>query len=145
MRVDLYIQILLLFALLCVLFSGLYGKDNGIDAYSKLLSLKDSIKVLPEILQENGYFTSCDLIHNKIDHITQSIDELKQEMETAHTKTDENLSFIKENLFNPHEGLWAETKLNSQFRKDSQKWRGVIGTGFVGLLFKHIWDMFKVS
>ena len=49
-----------------VIFSGLYGKDNGIDAYSKLLSLKESIKVLPEILQENGYFTSCDLIHNKI-------------------------------------------------------------------------------
>ena len=89
--------------------------------------------------------TEFDLIHNKIDHITQSIDELKQEMETAHTKTDESLSFIKENLFNPHEGLWAETKLNKQFRKDSQKWRGVIGTGFVGLLFKHIWDMFKVS
>ena len=87
--------------------------------------------------------TEFDLIHNKIDHITQSIEDLKQEMETAHQKTDENLSFIKENLFNPHEGLWAETKLNSQFRKDSQKWRGVIGTGFVGLLFKHIWDMFK--
>lgn len=87
--------------------------------------------------------TEFDLIHNKIDHITQSIDELKQEMETAHTKTDENLSFIKENLFNPHEGLWAETKLNTQFRTDTKKWRGVIGAGFVGLLFKHIWDMFK--
>ena len=49
--------------------------------------------------------TEFDLIHNKIDHITQSIDELKQEMETAYTKTDESLSFIKENLFNPHEGL----------------------------------------
>ena len=57
----------------------------------------------------------------------------------------QDIKFIKENLFNPHEGLWAETKLNTQFRKDSQKWRGVIGTGFVGLLFKHIWDMFKVS
>ena len=41
-----------------VIFSGLYGKDNGIDAYSKLLALKKSIKVLPEILQENDYFTS---------------------------------------------------------------------------------------
>ena len=56
-----------------------------------------------------------------------------------------DIKFVKENLFNPHEGLWAETKQNTQFRKDSQKWRGVIGTGFVGLLFKHIWDMFKVS
>ena len=84
-----------------------------------------------------------DLIHNKIDHITQSIEDLKTEMETAHQKTDENLSFIKENLFNPHEGLWAETKLNSQFRKDSQKWRGVIGAGFIGLIIKHVWDIIQ--
>ena len=72
----------------------------------------------------------------------------RKEFELIHTKIDgmtQDIKFIKENLFNPHEGLWAETKLNSQFRKYSQKWRGVIGTGFVGLLFKHIWDMFKVS
>ncbi len=87
--------------------------------------------------------TEFDLIHNKIDNITQSIDDLKVEMNAAHIKTEENLKFIKENLFNPHEGLWAETKQNTQFRQDSQKWRGVIGTGFLGLLFKHVWDMFK--
>ena len=60
--------------------------------------------------------TEFDLIHNKIDHITQSIDELKEEMNSAHMKTEENLKFIKENLFNPHEGLWAETRLNTEFR-----------------------------
>ena len=81
-----------------------------------------------------------DLIHNKIDQITKSIDELKQEMETAHNKTDEGLSFIKENLFNPHQGLWAETKLNSQFRDDSKKWRLPIGVGFIGLVIKNIWE-----
>ena len=37
-----------------VILSGLYGKDNGIDAYYKVLDLKESIKVLPEIFQENG-------------------------------------------------------------------------------------------
>ena len=84
-----------------------------------------------------------DLIHNKIDQIKEDIDDLKQTMNQAHTKTDESLSFMKENLFNPHEGLWAETKLNSQFRQDTKKWRGVMGTGFLGLFFKHIWDMFK--
>ncbi len=89
--------------------------------------------------------TEFDLIHNKIDHITQSIDELKQEMNSAHMKTEENLKFIKENLFNPHEGLWAETRLNTEFRKSTSKWRGVIGTGFIGLMAKHIWDMFKIS
>ena len=84
-----------------------------------------------------------ELIHNKIDNITQSIDELRKEMDTAHAKVDQNLSFVKENLFNPHEGLWAETKLNTQFRESTSKWRGVIGTGFIALFVKHIWDMFK--
>ena len=71
-----------------------------------------------------------ELIHNKIDNITQSIDELRKEMDTAHAKVDQNLSFVKENLFNPHEGLWAETKLNTQFRESTSKWSTVIGTGF---------------
>ena len=64
-------------------------------------------------------------------------------LDKQHSEVHEDIRFIKENLFNPHEGLWAETKLNSQFRADTKKWRGVIGTGFVGLLIKHIVDMFK--
>ena len=84
-----------------------------------------------------------ELIHNKMDSITQSIDDLRLEMDKAHQKVDENLSFVKENLFNPHEGLWAETKLNTQFRQSTSKWRGVIGAGFVGLFVKHVWDIFK--
>lgn len=47
-------------------FSGLYGKDNGIDAYYKMFRLKDSIKILPERLQEAGYFTACDLLSERI-------------------------------------------------------------------------------
>ena len=54
-----------------------------------------------------------------------------------------DIKFIKENLFNQHEGLWAESKQNTQFRKDTTKWRGVIGVGFVGLFLKHIYDMFS--
>lgn len=84
-----------------------------------------------------------DIIHNKIDNLTNSIEELKDEMDKAHSKTEESLSFIKENLFNPHEGLWAETKLNTQFRTDTKKWRGVVGAGFIGLFFKHVWDIFQ--
>jgi len=86
-----------------------------------------------------------DLIHNKVDNLTQSLDEMKLDMDKAHEKTGESLKFIKENLFNPHEGLWAETKLNSQFREDTKKWRYPIGTGFIGLMAKHIWDMFNAS
>ena len=51
-----------------------------------------------------------DLIHNKIDDIRNDIEDLKSSMKESHGKTDETLSFIKENLFNPHQGLWTETK-----------------------------------
>ena len=83
-----------------------------------------------------------DLIHNKIDDIKKDIDELKQSMNSAHQKTDENLKFIKESLFNPHEGLWAETKLNTQYRDNGTKWRYGVGILFIGAWLKYIWEMF---
>ena len=83
-----------------------------------------------------------ELVDYKIDELKQDISHLKDEMNQAHIKTDESLRFIKENLFNPNEGLWAETKKNSGFRKDTQKWRGIIGTGVIGLLIKQIYDLF---
>ena len=83
-----------------------------------------------------------DLIHNKIDNITQSIDDLKAEMDIAHQRTEENLKFIKENLFNPNEGLWAETKQNTQFRKSTTMWRGIIGGGLIALIGDMFWDWF---
>ena len=84
-----------------------------------------------------------DIIHNKIDNIQKDIEDLKNEMSKAHNKTDEGLSFIKENLFNPHKGLWAETKQNTQFRTETRKWRGVIGAGLIGLIIKHVWDIIQ--
>ena len=72
-----------------------------------------------------------ELIHEKIDNIKSDIDDIKQDMSLAHGRTEESLKFIKENLFNPQEGLWAETKQNTQFRENSQKWRGIIGIGFI--------------
>ena len=83
-----------------------------------------------------------DLIHNKIADIKKDIDELKNSMNTAHQKTDENLRFIKESLFNPHEGLWAETKLNTQYRQEAKKWRYGVGILVIGAWFKNIWEMF---
>ena len=81
-----------------------------------------------------------EIAHLKLDDMRQDLVDLKKDMEKAHQTTDENLSFIKENLFNPHQGLWAETKLNSQFRDDSKKWRLPIGVGFIGLVIKNIWE-----
>ena len=83
-----------------------------------------------------------EIAHLKLDDMRQDLVDLKNDMEKAHLKTDESLSFIKENLFNPHEGLWAETKENTRFRENSQKWRGIIGVGFVGLVIEKVWSLF---
>ena len=83
-----------------------------------------------------------EIVHLKIDELKKDILKLQADMEKAHLKTDDSLSFIKENLFNPNEGLWAETKQNTQFREDATKWRTTIGAGFIGLFFKQIYDYF---
>ena len=83
-----------------------------------------------------------ELIHEKIDNIKEDLKDMKHDMSMAHGKTEETLRFMKENLFNPHEGLWAETKQNTQFRENSQKWRGIIGIGFIGLVIEKIWSIF---
>ena len=70
----------------------------------------------------------------------------RKEFDVIHQKIDQvqsDIKFIKENMFNPHQGFWAETKLNTTFRTDTKKWRGVVGTGFIGLIFKQIWDIFN--
>ena len=70
--------------------------------------------------------------------ILERMEQADRDRNQMHT----DIKFIKENLFNPHEGLWAETKQNSQFRKDTTKWRGAIGLGFIGLFFKQVYDLF---
>ena len=81
-----------------------------------------------------------EIVHLKIDDLRNDIVELKQSMKEAHDKTDESLRFIKENLFNPNEGLWAETKLNTQFRESANRWRSVIGVGFATLAIERVWS-----
>ena len=83
-----------------------------------------------------------EIVHLKIDELKRDILKLQADMEKAHLRTDDSLSFIKENLFNPNEGLWAETKQNTQFRESASKWRTTIGAGFVGLFFKQLYDLF---
>ena len=70
--------------------------------------------------------------------ILERMEQADKDRDQMHT----DIKFIKENLFNPHEGLWAETKQNSQFRMDTKKWRGVIGAGFIGLFVKQVYDLF---
>tara|TARA_R110002020_G_scaffold21575_7_gene73326 strand:+ start:36543 stop:36827 length:285 start_codon:yes stop_codon:yes gene_type:complete len=83
-----------------------------------------------------------ELVHYRLDELDKKMDQMRHDMSMAHGKTDATLSFIKENMFNPNDGLWAETKQNTQFRENSQKWRGIVGIGFVGLVLDKIWSMF---
>ena len=67
-----------------------------------------------------------------------------ERMEQAEKDRDlmhKDIKFIKENLFNPHTGLWAESKQNTQFRENTTKWRTGIGVSMVALLGKHIYDL----
>ena len=51
-----------------------------------------------------------------------------------------DIKFIKENLFNPHKGLWAETKQNTQFRQSATKWRSIVGVSVLGLIVSRAWE-----
>ena len=70
-----------------------------------------------------------------------------ERLEQHETRTKEmrdDIKFIKENLFNPHEGLWAESRMNTQFRLNTTKWRFPVGVGVISLAIKLVWDLFKV-
>ena len=71
--------------------------------------------------------------------ILEQMKQADRDREQMHT----DIKFIKENLFNPHEGLWAETKLNSQFRENTTRWRGVIGVGFVAIIIDKVSNLFN--
>ena len=71
--------------------------------------------------------------------ILEQMKQADKDREQMHT----DIKFIKENLFNPPEGLWAETKLNSQFRDNTTKWRSIVGVGFVGLIIDKVWSLFN--
>ncbi len=70
--------------------------------------------------------------------ILERMNQADRDRDEIHT----DIKFIKENLFNPKEGLWSEVKDNSRFRENTSKWRTVSGTAIVGMLGKFIYDFF---
>ena len=72
--------------------------------------------------------------------ILERMDQADKDREQIHS----DIKFIKENLFNTHNGLWTETKQNTQFRENTTKWRGIMGTGVIGLFLKQVYDMFII-
>ena len=84
-----------------------------------------------------------ELILYRLQEQDKSVQKLEKHFHIQLKEIQTNISFIKENLFNPNEGLWAETKLNTQHRESTTKWRTVIGGGFIALLIKNIWELFS--
>jgi|TARA_Y100000052_G_C2874997_1_gene42202 two-component SAPR family response regulator len=83
------------------------------------------------------------LIEYQIEQIFKEINNLNEDNKTAHTEVKKDLRFIKQNLFDPNEGIWAEVKQNSNFRKDTIKWRSALGLGVFSLIGKQMYDFFK--
>lgn len=79
------------FAAMNAIFTGLFGKENGVDAYYKMFKLKENVDFLPELLQKNGYHTSCNLISDKVISkrgfdIFESHDEYQDDLLEVHPK-----------------------------------------------------------
>lgn len=83
------------------------------------------------------------IIEYQIEQIFKEVEKLNQDNLKAHTDVKNDLRFIKNNLFDPNEGIWAEVKRNSNFRNDTVKWRNALGLGVFSLVGKHIYDFFK--
>ena len=82
------------------------------------------------------------LIEYRLDEQDKRVGELHTEFDTKLGDIHTDIKFIKENLFNPENGLWAETKLNTQHRKQTTKWRTIVGGGVIALLIDMFWGMF---
>ena len=83
------------------------------------------------------------LLEYKVKQIFTEIKDMKAENAAAHQEVKDDLKFIKNNIFDPNEGIWAEVKENTAFRKETKKYKNASGLGFFGLLGKHIYDIFK--
>ena len=82
------------------------------------------------------------LIVYRMDEADKRVESLHKEFKADLQELSTDIKFIKENLFNPETGLWAETKQNTAFRKNTTMWRGIIGGGVIAALVESFWGMF---
>ena len=84
-----------------------------------------------------------ELIVYRMDEADKRVESLHKEFKGDLQELHTDIKFIKENLFNPETGLWAETKQNTQFRENTTMWRTIIGGGLIALIGDMFWDMFS--
>ena len=82
------------------------------------------------------------LIEFRLDAQDESVKNLHIEFDEKLGQIHTDIKFIKEYLFNPETGLWAETKLNTQHRQNTTKWRTIVGGGVIALMIDMFWGMF---
>ena len=82
------------------------------------------------------------LIEFRLDAQDESVKNLHIEFDEKLGQIHTDIKFIKENLFNPETGLWAETKLNTQHRQNTTKWRTIVCGGVIALMIDMFWGMF---
>lgn len=70
--------------------------------------------------------------------VLQRMDQADKDRDDMHA----DIKFIKENLFNPKEGLWADVNKNTAFRESTNKWRSVVGVGVIGLILDRVISLF---
>ena len=83
------------------------------------------------------------LVEYQIEQVFTEIKEMKEDNHIAHEEVKDDLRFLKNNLFDPKEGIWTEVNDNTKFRKETLKWRNALGFGIFSLIGKHIWDFIK--
>ena len=83
------------------------------------------------------------ILEYQVEQIFTEIKDMKAENSIAHKEVKDDLRFLKDNMFDPNEGIWTEVKKNTTFRKETNKYKNAFGLGFFGLLGKHIYDIFK--
>ena len=89
------------FGALNTILTGQYGKENGVNGYYKVANLRSDIPFLPEILEQNEYFTARGLMDNRIlstrgFHITEEFNEYDEDLNIKHPELIKS-SFSKAN------------------------------------------------
>ena len=70
---------------------------------------------------------------------------IEKSMDAAHRDTRTDLKFIKENLFDPEKGLWAETKTNTLFRTSIARALWFLFPASIASVIKILWDSLRGS
>jgi|19_taG_2_1085344.scaffolds.fasta_scaffold78326_1 hypothetical protein len=101
---------------------------------------REDLKIVIYRLDQQDKFR--DELRAEIEH---KLAEMRSETKSAHSDTADSLRFIKENLFNPNQGLWAETKKNSAFRSNVTRTFWFVIPASIASVIKLVWDSIRGS